>query len=200
MVPASAISGAIIGSASFPGGTTWSLLATAIGNAFTSWAPIPSNVLLQGVTTGVIGTGTVTGTLQLTGGPALVVAGMTGGGLTGTTVAQVGTAIGTGLVTALSGTLTYQGNSLGVASGLDVSFVSTANAATLASALQLAHLAQVAALGGTGANQPSFYTAIAQGIANLIQTAVTVPGTGVVAPAGPVGPSSSSGTSISFLI
>lgn len=194
------ISAAIRGAASFPGGQTWGLLADAVGNAFTTWAVVPGNVLVQGVTTGVIGSGTVVGTIQFTGGPTLVVAGMSGGGLLGTTVPQVGTAIGTGLMTALSGTLTYQGTSVGVAVGLDVSFIPTANVATLASALQLAHVALTATLGGTGANQPSFYSAIAAGIVDLVETGVTVPGTGIVTPAGPVGPSSSAGTSISFLV
>lgn len=175
------------------------MLADAIGNAFATWAVVPSNVLLQGVSTGVIGAGTVIGTLQLTGGPSLVVAGMTAGGLAGTTVAQVGTAIGAGLVSALSGTLTYQGVSVGVGSGIDVSFVSSVNAATLASALQASHLAQAATLGGSGASLPSFYAAIASGISSLLQTGVTLPGTGVVTPSGALGPSSTTGSSTSFL-
>lgn len=200
MVPASAISGAIRGSASFPGGQTWGLLADALGNAFSTWASTPGNVLVQGVSTGVVGAGTVVGTLQFTGGPALVPAGMASGGLSGTTVAQVGTAIGTGLMSSLSGTLTYQGVSTGVGSGLDVSFVTSANSASLSAALQAAHVALTATLGGTGSSLPSFYLAIASGIATLVQTAVTVPGTGVVTPAGPLGPSSSVGSTISFLV
>ena len=200
MVPASAIAASIQGSASYPGGQTWALLAQAIGNALSTWAVTPGNILVQGVSTGVVGAGTVTGFMQLTGGPALVVAGMSGGGLTGTTVAQVGTAIGTGLISSLSGTLTYQGISTGVGSGLDVSFIPSVNSATLASALQLAHVALTAVLNGTGSSLPSFYTAIATGIASLIQTGVTLPGTGIVVPSGPLAPGSSVGTTISFLV
>lgn len=200
MVPASAISGAIRGAAGFPGGQTWALLADAVGNALSTWAPTPGNVVIQGVSTGVVGAGTVTGSLQFTGGPALVVAGMSGGGLSGTTVAQVGTAIGTGLLSSLSGSLLYQGVSAGVGSGIDVSFIASANPATLAVALQLAHVALTGALGGTGSSLPSFYTAIASGISSFIQTGITLPGTGIVAPAGPLGPASSVGSTISFVL
>ena len=199
MVPASAISASIQGAASFPGGQTWPLLADAIGNAIATWAVVPGNIVIQGVTAGVIGSGTVTGVLTFTGPPTLVVAQMLAGGLTGQTVNQVGTAIGTGLLTSLSGSMTYQGVSVGVAVGTDVSFIASVNSATLSSALQLAHVALTGALGGSGSSLPSFYTAIAAGIAAIIQTGVTL-GSGIVAPAGPVGPGSSTGTSISFVV
>lgn len=200
MVPASVISAAIQGSSSFPGGPTWSLLADAVGNALATWSVVPGNIVIQGVTTGAVGSGQVIGTLQLTGGPSLVVAGLTAGGISGATVAQVGSAIGSGILTSLSGTLRYQGVSAGVAVGLDVSFVASANPSTLASAIQLAHIASTSALGGSGSALPSLYTALAVGIVSLIQTAVTVPGTGVVTPAGPVGPGSTVGTSTSFIV
>lgn len=196
MIPGSVISASIRGSASFPGGQTWGILADAIGNAFVSWASTPGNVILQGVTAGIVGAGSVTGVLTLTGGPALVVSGLSGG-LSGVTVPQVGTAIGTGLISALSGSIQYQGVSVGVGSGTDVSFVSSANAVSLSSLIQAAHVSLTAGRGGSGANYPAFYTALGTGIASLIQTAVTLPGTGIVTPSGALGPSSSSGTSLS---
>lgn len=198
MVPASAISASIIGSASFPGGQTWSLLANAIGSALSTWAVTPGNVVIQGVSTGAVGAGTVTGFLQLTGSPSLVVAQMTAGGLTGQSVTQVGTAIGLGVLTSLSGSLTYQGVSTGVALGTDISSVVSVNTPSLASTLQATHTALAGTLGGSGSSLPSFYTAIASGIAAMVQTGVTL-GSGIVVPAGPVGPGSSVGTTISIL-
>jgi hypothetical protein len=199
MVPAAAISQAIRGAASFSGGQTWALLCDAIGNAVASWAVLPGSILIQGVTTGVIGSGTVTGTLTFTGSPSLVVAQMTAGGLIGATTPQVGTAIGTGLLSSLSGAMLYQGVSVGVASGTDLSFVASVSTPSLVSALQLAHLGTTGALGGSGASLPAFYTSIAAGVAAIIQTGVTL-GSGIVAPAGPLGPGSSTGTSTSFVV
>lgn len=176
------------------------MLADSIGNALATWAVVPGNILIQGVSTGVVGSGTVVGTLQFTGPPSLVVAQMLGGGLTGQTVTQVGTAIGTGLLSSLSGSMLYQRVSAGVGQGLDVSFIASVNSATLSSAFQLAHVAITGALGGSGSSLPSFYTAIAAGIAAIIQTGVTLPGSGIVTPAGPLGPASSTGTTISFIV
>lgn len=199
MVPASAISSSIRGAASFSGGTTWPLLCDAIGNAFTTWAAIPGNVVIQGVSSGVVGVGTVMGFFQFVGSPALASAALMAGGMTGVTAPQIGTAIGTGLLSSLTGTLQYQGISTGVGSGTDVSLIITVNQATLTNALQLAHTAICAAQGGSGSSLPSFYSAISGSIVAILQTAVTSP-VGVVTPSGPLGPGSSVGTTISFLV
>ena len=198
MVPATAISQAIRGSATFPGGQTWAFLCDAIGTAVATWAVVSGNIVVQGVTQGVIGSGVVTGVLQIVGPPSLVATQMTFGGLAGVTTPQVGAAIGSGLVTSLSGATPYQGVSLGVGMGTDLSVVASVNPVTLAVALRLAHSSLTGALGGSGAILPAFYTGIAQGIAALIQTGVTL-GTGVVAPSGPLGPGSSVGTSLSIV-
>jgi hypothetical protein len=199
MVPATVIAQAIRGSATFPGGQTWAFLCDAIGTAVATWAVVPGNIVVQGVTQGVIGSGVVTGVLQILGPPSIVATQMTFGGLVGVTTPQVGTAIGLGLVTSLSGALPYQGVSLGVGLGTDLSVVTVSNPATLAVALRLAHSSLTGALGGAGAILPAFYTGIALGIAQLVQTGVTL-GTGVVAPSGPLGPGSGVGTSLSAVV
>lgn len=199
MVPASSISLAIQGSATFAGGPTWPLLCNAIGNAVSAWAAAPGNILIQGVTNGVVGTGTVTGVLQITGAPSLVASVMIIGGLAGVTAPQVGLAIGLGLISSLSGQLAYTGASIGVGSGTDLSAVTHADAYMLAMAFRLNHAVLAQNLGGTGAHLPAFYDSISVGIASMLMTGVTVPGSGIVAPSGPLGPGSSVGSSISLV-
>lgn len=200
MVPASAISSAIQGAASFPGGATWPLLCNAIGNAVSTWAVAPGNVLVQGVSTGVVGAGTVTGLLQFSPDPATVSSVIQGAGLAGTTVSQLGTALTLGMLSSLNGSLQYQGVSAGVAQGLDVSLVATVNTATLITALQSAHSALASALGGSGASNAVLYSALAAGIATIFSTGTTLPGTGIVTPAGPLGPASSVGATVSVIV
>jgi hypothetical protein len=197
LVPASAIALAIRGSATFAGGPTWPLLCDAIGNAVSAWAVVPGNVVLAGVTNGVIGAGTSTGLLVFNASPSLAVAAMTSGGLAGESASQVGQAIALGLLASLSGSVPYQGVSVGVSSGVDVSSVTFVNTAALGAALQAAHLSATAALGGSGSRTPVLYTSLASGIAVIIATGTTLLGTGVVAPVGPVGPASGVGSSVS---
>ncbi len=196
MVPASAISLAIRGSATFAGGPTWPLLCDAIGNAVSAWAVVPGNILILGVTNGVIGAGTVTGLLQITGPASIMAETLTSGGLVGATASQLGLAIGLGLISSLSGQLTYVGVSTGVGSGIDLSAVTQANAYTLAPILRLNHAPLTAGFGGSGAQLPAFYDAISVGIAAMLLTGMTVPGSGVVVPSGPLGPGGSVGTSL----
>jgi hypothetical protein len=201
MVPATAISSSIRSAAGFPGGNSWPLLCDALGNALSTWAVVPGNVTIQGATAGVIGAGTVFGTMQFTGDPSLVIGAMQGGGLSGTTVTSIGSAIGLGLLSSLNGAFQYQGVSVGVGQGTDVSLILGTNVATLTSTLQLAHSAICAGFGGgSGSATPTLYSALAAGIAAMLATGVTVPGTGIVTPAGPLGPALSVGTSLSLVI
>jgi len=200
MVPATAISSAIRGAASFPGGNTWPLLCDAIGNAVATWAVVPGNVVVQGVSTGVVGAGTVLGFMQFNADPALITSAIQGAGLAGTTVSRLGSALTLGLTSSLSGSLQYQGVSAGVAQGTDISLVASANTATLITALQSAHSALAAVLGGSGASNPVLYSALASGISIFFSTGITLPGTGIVTPAGPLGPASSVGTTVSVIV
>ena len=189
MIPPATISQSLRHSAGFSGGPTYEILCQAIGNALVTWLP---TVTLTGVTTGVIGAGTVTGTLTFTGLLPAVLAALTGAGLQGQAVQGLATGLVNGL-TVLNG-LTYLGNSTGVATGTDTTFVTVANTTSLASILQGVHTSLCSAQGGTGSSVPGFYTGIANAIGTIVSTGI---GTGVVAPAGPVGPSSSAGTSLS---
>ena len=149
---------------------------------------------LVGVTTGVIGVGTVTGTLFFAGTPPIVLAAI-GGSLRGQNAPLLATVLSVGLTTGLAG-LTYVGVSAGVGVGTDLSRVVSANVPLLSTTLRTTHAAMCAAQGGTGATTvPGFYEAIAGAIGAVVMTGGTLPPTGVVAPTGPLGPSSSVGTS-----
>jgi hypothetical protein len=193
VIPPTVLAQALRTSAPFPGGVTFDLFCQAIAIATVTW--LPTGVSLTGVTTGVIGAGTVTGTLAFTGTPALVLAAI-GTSLTGQNVPALATVLSTGLTTGLVG-LTYAGVSVGVATGADTSLVTRADVPTLAQVLRTTHTSLCAAQGGTGSVVPGFYEALASGIVSVIVTGATVPPTGVVAPTGPVGPGSSVGTSLS---
>lgn len=168
---------------------TFDLFCQAIAIATVTW--LPTGVSLTGVTTGVIGAGTVTGTLAFASTPPSVLAAMSG--LTGQNAPALATLLSVGLNSGLAG-LTYAGVSTGVAIGTDVSAVTRADPTSLATILRSVHAGLCAALGGSGALSPIFYTAIANGISVAVLMGI---GTGVVAPTGPLGPGSSVGTSLS---
>jgi hypothetical protein len=188
MIPPATITAALRSSAPFPGGPTFDILCQAIANATVSWLP---SVGLTGVTAGVVGAGTVTGVMGFASAPPLVLAAMSG--LTGQNVSALATVLSVGLNSGLAG-LPYAGVSAGVATGTDVSVVSRADPTTLAAALRTVHAGLCAAQGGSGAQAPNFYTALANGIVVVVRTGT---GAGAVAPSGPMGPSSSVGTSTS---
>ena len=129
--------------------------------------------------------------MTFAGTPSLVLAAM--GALRGQNAPALATALAAGLNAGLVG-LSYLGASVGVGTGTDVSRVVSVNALVLAQSLRTTHTALCVAQGGTGSTVPSFYEALAAGIAAVIATGT---GVGVVAPTGPLGPSSSVGTSAS---
>jgi hypothetical protein len=180
-------SAAIIASAPFPGGPSLPLMALAIANAFTIWAPIPANVLLTGVTSGTAGVGTVLGSLICAPNPLLVQGILSSFGVIGPTSPLLSTAIGIGIPTALA-TVQYTGVSAGVSAGADISAVTFSNPATLA-ALILANFPT------PGVLTPLLSFAIATSITTLLTTSV---GIGVVVPVAPA-PSPAVGASISTL-
>lgn len=192
MLPPTTIAAALRSSAPFPGGPTFDLLCQAIANAVVSW--LPTGVTLVGVTTGVMGAGTVTGTLSFMSTPATVLAAMAGT-FRGQTAPQLATVISVGLNTGLMG-LTYTGVSVGVATGTDVSHVVSANPTALAQVLRSVHSGLCAIQRGTGAQAAGFYEALAAGISTVVLTGMTIP-PGVVAPSGPAGAYPGVGTSTS---
>jgi hypothetical protein len=189
MLPPAIIAAALRTAAPFPGGPTFDLLCQAIANAIVAW--LPTGVTLTGVTAGVVGAGTVTGTLAFAGTPPLVLGAM--GALRGTNVPALATTLAAGLNSGLAG-LPYAGVSTGVGTGTDTSLVVSANIPALAQVLRTSHTAACAVQGGTGSTVPAFYEALAAGIATVV---ITGTGIGAVAPTGPLGPSSSVGTSAS---
>lgn len=193
MLPPTTIAAALRSSAPFPGGPTFDLFCQAVSQAIVGW--LPTGVTLTGVTTGVVGAGTVTGTLAFTSTPATVLAAMAGT-FRGQTAPQLATVISVGLNTGLLG-LTYSGVSVGVATGLDVSHVVSANPTTLAQTLRSIHSGLCAIQRGTGAQAAGFYEALAAGISTVLLTGLTVPPSGVVAPSGPAGSYPGVGTSTS---
>lgn len=189
MIPPVIIATALRTAAPFPGGPAFDLLCQAIANAVTAWLPL--GVGITGVTAGVVGAGTVTGAITFAGIQPAVLAAM--GSLPGPNAPALATVISSGITAGLSG-LPYLGASVGVGTGTDTSRVTRADPVTLATALRTAHSAACAVQGGTGAQVPAFYEALASGIVTVVLTGT---GTGAVAPTSPLGPSSSVGTSTS---
>jgi len=155
-------------------------LTLAIGQAVSSWAVVPSNVVVVGVATGASGSGTVTGGLSFTPNVSAFQAALAG--FTGTTGASLSTGICLGLAATLNSSARYQGLSPVVGSGTDISKVVFANSATLQGVL-------LSCLSGQGISGPTGQTLAAQlsiGIAALFITGVGR-GDGIVTGVG-VGP------------
>lgn len=167
-VVSAAITSAILaaGQGIFPGSQNLPRIATAVGRSLPTWLPVPTNVLVQGVTTGVLGGGTVNGKLFVTGGAALVVAGLAAAGMTGPAASGLGTAVGSGVASVLNSTAQYTGSSPGVGVGSDVSKISLSNSGTLIAIL-------LGNLQGAGVNGPlasQLATGLGTGIARIVQT------------------------------
>lgn len=192
MIPPSVIAAALRSAAPFPGGPTLDILCQALAASIVGW--LPTGVNLTGVTSGVVGAGTVTGTLVFSSTPVAVQGAM--GAFTGPNATPLAVMLSAGLNTGLAG-LSYAGVSVGVGTGTDVSQVASVNVPTLASLLRTTHSAMCSSMGGSGALAPMFYDALAAGVGVVVLTGMTVPPTGVVAPTAPLGPSSSVGTSSS---
>lgn len=192
MIPPATLAAALRSAAPFPGGPTLDILCQALATAITGW--LPTGVALVGVTAGVVGAGTVTGTLVFSGTPAAVLGAM--GAFTGPTASPFSVMLSAGLNAGLAG-LPYAGVSVGVGSGTDLSHVVSVNVPALATVLRSTHSAMCGPMGGSGAQVPGFYEALAAGVGVVVLTGGTLPPTGVVAPSGPLGPSSSVGTSTS---
>lgn len=192
MIPPTALAAALRSAAPFPGGPTLDILCQALAASIVTW--LPTGVALTGVTAGVVGAGTTTGTLVFSGTPAAVLGAM--GAFTGPTSSPLSVMLSAGLNAGLA-SLPYAGVSVGVGSGTDNSHVVSVNVPALTTILRSTHSAMCASMGGTSAQVPGFYGALAAGVGVVVLTGATIPPTGVVAPSGPLGPSSSVGTSTS---
>lgn len=191
--PPPAIYTALRSAPDFPGGVTYGLLCQAIATSLVAW--LPTGVLLRGVTTGVLGAGVVSGSLAFAPNPSTVVSALTGS-LAGPVAPRLARALLTALPPALT-PLPYAGVSVGVASGTDLSAVSTVNVPALTALLRDTHVGLCGGLGGSGSLSPALYTGLSLAIAAIVTTGATVPGTGVVVPSGSPAPGSGVGTSTS---
>lgn len=153
-------------------GVQFPSLCVSLGNAFYTWAMIPGNVPVTGVSTGLLGVGTVTGTLALAPNPGLVLSVLKASGLNGVTAPQMAQIISGGLSLAMS-TAQYSGPSAGVGVGVDSSSIPAANPFTLATLL---------APSFPGPTGPLFSNAVANASVALLATTV-----GVGAVAGTIG-------------
>lgn len=186
-----ALTGAILAAgAAFPASKQLPQIATAVGNSVPAWLPLPSNVLSLGVTVGLAGAGIATGKIFVI--PAgQVVGAVSAAGLTGPVARNIALAVEQGTAALLNASAQYLGVSIGVSAGSDVTKVALSNPATLISLL----LANLAAAGLTGSNQPLFATGLGSGIASLVATGF---GFGGVAPVVPA-PAPSAGVSTSVV-
>jgi hypothetical protein len=187
----SSIAAAIQAAAPDLTGPVWPRFTTAIGIGVASWIVNPANFGLVGVTTGVAGSGTVTGKFTVVPNVFIVATQMSSANLTGRNVTPMARAAAIGVATSLTSTALYQGVSAGVGTGSDVSVVSLSNATTLIASLQVA----CSTVGYTGANVASLCTGLGNGIALMLQA-----GTGFGASAGPSGPSPAVGSSTSWIV
>lgn len=167
-VSSAAVTSAILSSGQgvFPGSQTLPRIASAVGKTLPQWLPVPTNVLAQGSCVGVAGVGTVQGKLFVLNGAALVIAGLNQAGISGPSAQGLGTAVGSGVASALNASLQYRGASPGVGSGIDVSKVSLSNVGTLIGLL----LANLQAAQVNGPQAPRLASGLGIGIANLVQT------------------------------
>jgi hypothetical protein len=187
-----AITSAIIsaGQAVYPGSQNLPRIASAVGKSVPSWIPLPTNVLVKGATVGVAGVGSVNGKLFVTGGTALVVAGLQQAGINGPSAAGLGTAVGAGLSSVLNSAAQYSGTSAAVGVGGDVSKVSLSNSGTLIAIL----LGNLQASGINGQTAARLAQGLGLGIAQMVQT-----GYGFGGVTGSPSPIPAVGTSISLV-
>ncbi len=183
--------------ADFPGGPSFHTLTNAIGLSLPPW--LPTGVVLQGLTAGFIGAGSVNGSLIFLGNVLTATSELRSGGVAGSQASRVARAISLGLTSVLTGS-PYVGVSIGVSLGTDVSSVVSVNTVTLAAILESNHRGLCTSMGGLGSVAPGFYLAVARCIGAVIQTGVTVPGAGIVAPSGIAGFLPAAGTSVSAIV
>lgn len=200
MVPVdpASIAGAILASAPFPQGPTYSLVATAVGTAMTTWIlGNPLNFQLSGITTGTAGNGLVSGKLTFPPSPSIVASSLAAAGCSGPTTPLLAQGVSLGVATALTSTALYTGQSIGVGAGSDISTVLLSNPATLTSLLLSNFSATFTSAGGlpTGIAIISLSQGLGVGLASQCQLA-----TGVGTVTGSPAPTSASGTSLSVVV
>ena len=123
----SGISQAILAAGPDLRGQGWNRFVVVVGSAVAAWARVPTSLALQGVTAGILGSGTVSGKVFVPAAPLPVPAAAALASLLGVSASSVARAVGTGVSAAFTASATYRGVSVGVGSGSDVSRVSVSN-------------------------------------------------------------------------
>lgn len=188
-ITAPIITSAILAAAPDLTGSSWALLAAAVGQAVQAWAILPLNVTLTGVVTGTVGGGSVTGKIFIPPSPLPLPATTLAAGFAGLKAPRIAAGIGIGVSTALNASGAYLGVTVG-ACGADVSKIVFVNPASLTGIL----IGCCNANGLNGPQTPLLASGIANGIATMFLT-----GTGIGTAIGFPGPVPGAGLSRSKL-
>lgn len=183
-----ALSAAIIAAGPELKGPDWFRLAGALALGIVTWAVVPANLGLVGVTTGGAGTGVVNGKVSVVPQPLPVPAAAASQGMLGFLTPSMMRAIGMGTAISFNATAQYQGVSAGVGAGSDVAKVAIANPASLVALLQSTLMAN----GFLGLDVPRVALAVGTGVPTLLLT-----GTGLGVVTGGAGPVPAVGASTS---
>ena len=171
-------------------GVDFTALATVVGTAVVTWWQSTSHRSVQGVTSGLIGSGTVSGKIFVSPDPSPMVGAFSAAGLVGPTAPSVARAIGTGLAVTINTSGQYVGVAAGVGVGSDTTVALVPNQPALVGILMTSALPRF-----SGFDVLKLATAIASGTAAIM---LTGKGTGVVVGGG--GPLPAGGTSISWVV
>jgi hypothetical protein len=164
-------------------------MAQGVGLAIAAWVPLQTNVMVKGVTTGLVGSGSVSGTLQFVISGQIQAA-FGSSGINGPSAPGIALMVENGLSSSLI-SAQYIGLSVGVGSGTDISKINQANSSTLISLL----LGNLKGMDIDGISTSLWVPALASGVSAIFLTGFgfgSVSGIGVNFP--------SSGTSISTVL
>jgi hypothetical protein len=171
-------------------------LFVGIANGFITWAiASPTNLALTGAAAGTVGTGAinpVTTSISVPNDQFAVRSGLEATGITGPISGSLAQVVAAAISTVFAAFGQYSGTSPSVATGQDVSLITTANSGTLTTALQSA---LTGTMGGSGPLMPTLASGLAIGIASQLLGAS---GTGTVT--GVAGPSPASGLTNSVVL
>lgn len=171
-------------------GPDFTQLATVYSIAVTTWWQSPTNLVVNGVTTGTVGGGVVNGKLFISPDPSPMVAAFAPAGLAGPLAPLLGRALGVGLASTINASGQYVGVSVGVGAGSDIVTALVSNTPALTGIFMTSSLPRLA-----GFDTRKLAVALSVGTSAML---LTGRGTGVVT--GPTGPAPAAGTSISRVV
>ena len=155
-----ALRASLLGASLVPESQVYPWIASAVAEAIVNW--MTTSVVVQGTATGVIGVGTVSGTLQFVSLAQLQASFASLPGKSSQLIAQ---SLQQGLASGLP-SVQYQGTCVAVGSGTDVSFVTQAPQPSLYALL----LSKMEGQNLDGLSAPFLANAISQGVASFVST------------------------------